>query len=228
MILVLHLSLFTDASVAAGPGIAQNGTTMEFDIPSQSLGMALQRYANDTGTSIFFDSAFTAGKSSMPVRGRYAVEDALRHLLAGSGLEAQHTSATSFTVVVSAQAPSQDISPDIAATAGKLSHDLDGERARLLQRALERALCKSPQTRPGRYRALIRFSLNRDGHVRGGAVLGTTGLVERDSAINRLLSTLIVAGLPAAADVAQQPFTVLLLPQSDGMTDVCAQMEEAD
>ncbi|MFL9711331.1 TonB-dependent receptor domain-containing protein [Methylobacillus sp. Pita1] len=57
------------------------------DIPSQPLDAALKQLARTTGISVAFDSNLATGKTAPAVKGRMKADEALRLLLAGSGLE---------------------------------------------------------------------------------------------------------------------------------------------
>ncbi len=57
------------------------------DIPSQPLDAALKQLARTTGISVAFDSNLATGKTAPAVKGRMKPDQALKLLLAGSGLE---------------------------------------------------------------------------------------------------------------------------------------------
>jgi iron complex outermembrane receptor protein len=77
---------------------AQASRTTTFDIPAQPLSQALMAFGRQSGMQIAVDSATVAGKTSAPVAGSMTAEQALRQLLAGSGLGYQFTSANAVTV----------------------------------------------------------------------------------------------------------------------------------
>lgn len=191
-----------------------------FDIPAQPLALALQRYANDIGATVFFDNTLTAGKQSRALHGMYTAEQALSLLLDGSGLEVRHISATAFTLIprggaaVAAGTAANAVA--VTPTPGQLPA-LANPRA--LQALLEQVLCKSPQTRPGTYRALIQLWIDPAGVIRRSALLASTGLAVRDEALRQALSTLVQR--PSRED-AVQPVAILLLPRTDGVAEVCA------
>lgn len=62
-------------------------STINFDIPSQPLPSALNAYAKQAGIQIFFPSKQIATIPSAPLKGALTGEEALRRLIAGSGLE---------------------------------------------------------------------------------------------------------------------------------------------
>ncbi|MFJ3048528.1 STN domain-containing protein [Herbaspirillum chlorophenolicum] len=221
--------LLGGAVFSAEKNADESGVAMYFDIPPQPLGMALQRYANETGKSVFFDNALTDGKSSMAVQGMLTSEQALSRLLDGSGLVARYTSATAFTVIAAtAEADQSVIVPALEDGGNKQKQFLDSQYARRIQAALERELCKSQQTRPGTYRALIRFWLDGKGHVQRGGLLGSTGVIARDKAINQVLRMLEIPQPASGTAMTDEPFTILLLPQSDNTVDVCLAAAERE
>lgn len=196
-----------------------NGAAMQpqaFDIPAQPLALALQRYANEIGATVFFDDALTAGKQSTALHGMYTAEQALSVLLDGSGLEVRHISATAFTLIPRAAAVAAGTAAHAAPVPGQLPAPAN---PRALQSMLEQVLCKSPQTRPGTYRALIQLWIDPAGVIRRSTLLASTGLATRDDALRQALSSLVQR--PSRED-AVQPVAILLLPRTDGVAEVCA------
>ena len=89
----------TSAVLAQEPPLeAQASRTANFDIGSQPLAQALTAFGRQSGMQIAVDSAAVAGKTSGSVNGTMTAEQALRQLLAGSGLTYQFTSANAVTV----------------------------------------------------------------------------------------------------------------------------------
>ena len=109
---VIALAGAVSAGVPALPAAAQDKMTSEpsplleaqrdqaaaFDIPAQPLAQALTAFGRQSGLQVAFDPAATAGKASAAVSGSMTAEQALRQLLAGSGLSYQFTSARAVTV----------------------------------------------------------------------------------------------------------------------------------
>ena len=77
---------------------AQADRSSTFDIAAQPLAQALTAFGRQSGTQIAVDTASVAGKTSGAVRGTMTVEQALRQLLAGTGLSFHFTSANAVTV----------------------------------------------------------------------------------------------------------------------------------
>lgn len=74
---------------------AQADTTQRgtFDIPAQSLASALTLFGRQSGLQIAADSELIAGLQTQGLQGSFAVEEALRRLLAGTALGYRFTSA---------------------------------------------------------------------------------------------------------------------------------------
>ncbi|PVM90357.1 TonB-dependent receptor [Caulobacter radicis] len=96
----IHKSgLLTAAAVAvlgsiAAPAHAWQATRnvearVTIAIPAQDLGQALRTLSRDTGLSIVFDPGLTRGRTSNAVSGAMTPREALRKMIAGSGIEAR-------------------------------------------------------------------------------------------------------------------------------------------
>ncbi|MCW4463332.1 TonB-dependent receptor [Sphingomonas sp. BT-65] len=68
----------------ARPVVAQQ--SIEFNIPAQDLGAALNELGRQAAITIAFPSEAVAGRRSAPLRGRFTAADAARRLVAGTGL----------------------------------------------------------------------------------------------------------------------------------------------
>lgn len=81
------------------------GQTANFNIPTQSLSSAINAFIRATGWEVGFNSPAVVGKRSTAVRGSMTPAQALRTLLAGTGLSAQISGpSTAALVAVSAKA----------------------------------------------------------------------------------------------------------------------------
>lgn len=67
--------------------VAAGETEHPFDIPAQPLHSALQKLAEQAEVAVFFAESQVAGKRSPTLKGRYTTQDAVAHLLGGSGLQ---------------------------------------------------------------------------------------------------------------------------------------------
>jgi len=70
---------------AAQP-VAETSQQRQFNIEGGPLDAVLNRFALDAGMDLSVSTDLTRGKTSPGLQGRYSVEQALRTLLAGSGL----------------------------------------------------------------------------------------------------------------------------------------------
>ncbi len=72
--------------------------TSTFDIPAQPLLQALTAFGRQSGLQVTVDSDTGAGKTNAAVSGTMTADEALRRLLAGTGLTYQFTSADAVTI----------------------------------------------------------------------------------------------------------------------------------
>ena len=77
---------------------AQAARTLTFNIPAQSLAQALTALGQQAGLQIAISDALVAGKTSVPVSGVMTPEQALRQMLAGTGITYRFTSPNAVTV----------------------------------------------------------------------------------------------------------------------------------
>lgn len=214
---------------AASDGAAVS--PIPFDIAAQDLGSALNAYSRLTGLAVMIDSA-DAKRQAGAVQGSFGADEALRQLLAGTGLRARHADAQS--VVIS---PTDDPVPATAVppvtTAG--GPDIPGITGRnpdfmayiaRVQQSLRDALCASPQTRPGPYRLALQLRLDARGMVERFRLLDTTGQATRDAAIARVLRRMAVGAPPPAA--MAQPVSILLLPEGPSARPQCPSAIEGE
>jgi len=92
------LSLSTMSVVLARNTTYPQTSIHAINVPSGSLTTALNDLAAQTGLQLIFDTQLAAGKTTAGVRGSLNAQQALRALLAGSGLHPRFTSANSITI----------------------------------------------------------------------------------------------------------------------------------
>ncbi len=183
-----------------------------FDIAAQPLDAALAAYTQATGMAVLVTSRLTAGRQGSAVRGRLAPREALRLLLAGTGLQARYSSASAFTLVEAAASAPAPRAPATAPSPAAVAR-----YAGVLQNTVTRALCQWTGAQFGRYRASLQLWIGRNGVVRQARVLSGTGDARRDEALAGVLSGLIMDA-PPPADLPQ-PVTIVLAPRPDPRTD---------
>ncbi|WP_422368087.1 TonB-dependent receptor domain-containing protein [Pelagibius sp.] len=83
---------------SAAQASAQETEVRTFAITGQPLSSALLKFAEQTGLELLFDARIAAGKTSPGVQGDHAPEQALRLLLAETGLRYRFTSAGVITL----------------------------------------------------------------------------------------------------------------------------------
>ncbi|MEQ9557396.1 MAG: TonB-dependent receptor [Rhodospirillales bacterium] len=65
---------------------AQSAEARAYDIPAGSLAAALNRFADESGLQLVYDAVLTTGLQAKGIQGTYTSEQALRLLLAGTGI----------------------------------------------------------------------------------------------------------------------------------------------
>jgi len=99
-LLGVALPVVTPTAMAQVPAEART-----YAIASQSLGSALNRLAETAGLQVLVPPALVRGKTAPALNGRYTAEQALRALLAGSGLDYRATSSGVITIVAKEAPP---------------------------------------------------------------------------------------------------------------------------
>lgn len=192
-----------------------------FNLPAQPLDRALQTYGRITGLAVLVDARLLANLHSAEVIGRYRDDEALRRMLVGTGLTPRFVGDDAFTLVVSgADTAMDEPAPEAVAPVTTDNQDAAVRRrgARILQRSLEDALCGDESTRPGGYRAAIRFRLDARGRIRQAEISESSGDASRDATILARLADLPLTGLPPDLP---QPITLTLLPETGQSTPPC-------
>ncbi|BCA56604.1 TonB dependent/Ligand-Gated channel TonB [Nitrospira sp. KM1] len=78
--------------------VAQTNPSIEFDIPAQELNSAILTFADRSGIQVFYDADRMSGLRTQGVNGQYKWEDALRELLAGTGMGYRVTGEKTVTI----------------------------------------------------------------------------------------------------------------------------------
>jgi len=134
--------------LAGGPGTATGQVRAQpaadaplrgYQVPAGDLGQALARFADQAGVTVLFQPEAVRGRRSAGLQGAYAVDEALRRLLDGSGLVARERGVNAFVLLpqdaavtqlapVTVQADAPDIEPAWARTTTR--QDLDAMHVR--------------------------------------------------------------------------------------------------
>jgi hypothetical protein len=201
---------------AAASGVAQTDfrrdtrteTPISFNVPAQSLASALEAYSATAGLEVFYDSNLAAGRRSTAVKGTIAPDVALRVLLEGTGLTVVY--AEKAFAIVPAASPRQGDGSSLTSQIPYLTN---------IQREIERAFCRRPQSVPGQYRLALRFGIGTSGEVLHPQLLGSTGDPQRDELIADLLRDLNIGQSPPPG--LPQPITMIVLPRPPAQTGDC-------
>lgn len=193
------------------------GRYVSFDMPARPLADALVDFANLTGMTALVDGKLASGLRSSPVKGRLTSADALRVLLAGTGLSIRYAGINAFTVGPPLE---EDKAQGGAGSQTVLPVDYSAYFSRL-QDAVEQVLCHGEDTRPGGYRAAFQIWVEENGAVGALHLLSSTGDESRDAAITTRLTKSAV--VPPPGNIPQ-PFTILLQAKATGVA--CARPTE--
>ena len=96
--------------LAAAQADAQD-TVLSFDIPSQSLPAALDAFAEQAHVQMLYKADSVSDLQSTPVSGQLSAEQALHHLLQGTGLSFQSGGPNTITVVTPPAEPNHESAP---------------------------------------------------------------------------------------------------------------------
>jgi hypothetical protein len=156
---------------------------------------------------VLYDSGLAEGRRSTAVRGVLMPDVAIRVLLEGTGLVV-FNAGKAFT-----------IEPD--ARNGMEGFDVAKQPyLALVQRAVERLFCETPETRPGDYRAAVQFRIDPSGEVLSPALLSSTGDRQRDRMILELLNRLRIQRGPPPE--MAQPISMIIAPRSPAQSGDCS------
>jgi hypothetical protein len=179
--------------------------TIAYDIPAQALDSALAVYIKISGAQVFYETDLTADLRSMPVKGQFPPDLALRTLLGGTGLIGRRTDIDAFIITsASREAPGAPVtafawgSPFVSA----------------LQTGVLSALCRNSRTRPGNYKIAFELWIAPTGAVQHSALIGSTSDVARDAALTSALQGITVGMAPPIG--MPQPVIMAIAPRDTG------------
>ena len=209
--------------------VPPSAQSIRFDLPAQPLAQALNAYGQLAGVAIMARAGLLDGRTSKPVSGVYSPGDALEELLMGTGLRANFQ--TRNEVVLRPLSPGEEVSAPVGYFTKIFSSNIDGAfddndyvaYAAMLQTRLTEAMCASAQTRPGSYRLVVQVRIGDAGTVTASKLVSSTGLTERDAAIEQAVQHLVLDAPPPAG--LPQPITILMRPQGGGIDTNCAQFD---
>jgi hypothetical protein len=195
---------------AAGQGTARREAII-FNIPSQPLGTALERYGDLTGREVLYNTALVTGRRATAVAGTFSPEDALSRLLEGTGLSADFLSDGSFVL---APAPRvNQAKADVAPFVVRRRYYA------LIQTSLRNAFCENNIARAGDYRVVLKFWIGQTGALARFERLGSAGSANLDQGVDATMRALQIGAPPPKGFL--QPVLVMIVPQARGVTMGC-------
>jgi Secretin and TonB N terminus short domain len=185
-------------AVQGYPSTAQQRSMIDhpiaFDIPSQPLVVAIERYSVISSLQVIYDASLATGRRSTAIKGEFTPTAALSRLLSGTGLKPDYVAADGVMLV-----------PD-PIEIRTLFIRYYGH----VQTNLRRALCGEPRLRSGNYRLAFGVWIGSSGSVARVVLLGSTGRVDIDAIFSRLLSNLSFGRAPPIGFA--QPIVILVAP----------------
>ncbi len=201
------------SSAAEQTNWAEKATSISFDVPSQSLEKALDAFSSVSNVQVLYETSLTSGRRSARIQGLLTPEAALNSLLAGTGLTAWRTTNDSYSLLPQRGTAFDDVDrrPQEVTRYG---HFLG-----VLQAEFLGVLCQRPETRPGRYKVALKFSIGPSGGVQQVSLLDSTGDSARDAEIVAAVERVTVG--EAAPPELAQPITTIIAPRSPDVTGDC-------
>ncbi|WP_225705209.1 STN domain-containing protein [Bradyrhizobium cenepequi] len=147
--------------------------------------------------AIIVASGLTDGRQSSSLKGSFTPEQALRRMLAGTGLEARAVGSGLFTLVQGTARPPLPRFIDFAAA---------------VQAAVTDALCRRSDARPTSYRTVMRLWFDPAGVVTRAELGHSTGDRKLDMAVTSTLQHLDV-GAPLPSGLPQ-PVKLAIMPRA--------------
>lgn len=209
---------------AALPDTPARDAELWFDIPSQPLVSALEKYSAATGIVGLYRGNLAIGRMSKAVAGQFTPAAALLLLLQDSNLVVEYAAPNAFVIVPARDdAPVMKAASSIANAALSRQDAVQQRYSGLLQARVNDSLCAQADTRPGDYRIALNFRIGAEGNIQQLRLLGSSGAERRDRAILGALQGMVVGEVPPAP--MAQPFTMIILPRSAGGTVDCRSVE---
>ncbi|MBN3724068.1 secretin and TonB N terminus short domain protein [Burkholderia sp. Ac-20379] len=205
--------------------VEQPGGVRHFELPAQPLARALLGFARISELVVLAPAPLLEGRISTPLSGDFQPRDALRRVLAGTGLRADFSQPDEAIIVPDRAPAAAAPEPEPAQADAALPIDgVDGYEERrayaaLIQTKLIEALCAKPGTVPGAYRFAAQVRLDERGAVVAVNQVASSGEAARDAAILRALRVVQIDAVPP--DGLPQPVTILLRPVGGGVHFRC-------
>jgi hypothetical protein len=194
------------AVAASDPAAAphQAATQWQIDMPPQSVDEAIYQLGVVTDVQIFADGQVVAGRRARSISGAYTAEDALKTVLAGTGLVVRATGMGSLLVT--------------EALSGPKSEELRRHYSTELQRRVVKSLCAAADPGIGNYRLALRMWITEQGRPERVDLLSSTGDRDRDLRIRDVLLGISASKPPEGLP---QPVIMVILPRSSQDSGDC-------
>lgn len=202
VLLLLGATAFSQESAVVaedGSNLGRAAAAKSFDIPSQALEDALYAFDAATGIEVVVDGPTVAGHRSTAIKGVFTPVQALRSLLAGTGLDAKLIGANAITLLP-------------GGLEKRTNSSVYRDYSALVQTAIVRTLCATADTRPGDYRIAIQLWLGPAGIISTADLLSSTGDAVRDQRLRSVLAGTSVGKAPPPT--LPQPIVMVILPRS--------------
>lgn len=200
---VIRLAAVLAVLLLSSPVSALSGVR-SYDIQAQPLVAALAEFADQAGMAALVDAEVARDRISSTVKGRLVPQDALRILLAGTGLSFRRVNDTAFAVGPNTSEPAPD-RPSEGHRIG--AYDVYFAR---IQDQTERSLCNDPRIHIGR--GVVQVWVGPAGAVDAIHVVTRLDDDRRAALSDRIMRTRVApppAGLP-------QPVTMILRGHATG------------
>lgn len=193
------------AGVAQAQASAQPGNRIRFDIPDQSLEVALRQYSQLAGVEVLYSATLVMRKRSQAIQGVYTRQEALDLLLRGTGLRARYAGATAITLTAIGSQEDGKLAIDtIRVEAAPILIDRRrftayGERLLI---EIADAIRQSPDAGRGDYQVTLKVWVGDDGAILRSILASSTRRDIQPSTIERAILGL-GRGTPPPAGMPQ-------------------------
>jgi hypothetical protein len=201
-LLIAFIGISPVLSDPAAGQTARSDERINFDIPAQPLDAALAEYFRLTGVQLLYDSAVTVGRRSVAIRGPHAPREALRLMLAGSGLVARYSRSNAAIIVPAADRGHRPLVPlgrvvvREAVTAPRVSSLERITYYNLLEEELQTRLRTDERTARLVFRIVVALRVDQDGQLRDVRISRSSGRGATDRLVADVLGGAAVVRPP--------------------------------
>lgn len=208
----LALTGLASVALSASAQPATSETPIEFSIPSQPLVSALRHFGDTTGREAIYDATLARGRIAGEVQGVLTPTEALKRILAGTGLSVRFVAEGAFVLSL--------VPPAIGAPAAQTQLSAHRRYYALIQEGLLDVLCRQSSARPSHYRIVAVLRIAPGGAIENARRIGSTGTADADQQIDAALGSVRFSEPPPAGFA--QPVRILIVPDAESMAPACA------